>query len=215
MRSVEGIAELWAALKAAPALARLTASTLYIEQPIKRAVAMARPVTALAGNIPVIIDESDADLSSFVDARSKGYAGVSSKIGKGIYKSLVNAARVAHWNAQAGENRFFMSAEDLTTWPGVSVQQDLALVSLIGLTHVERNAHHFIDGMGFAPEHEQAAFTAAHPDLYDMTSGRARLRVRDGAMLALGSLQCPGFAVAADMDFASMTPMPAAPEGKP
>ena len=44
-----------------------------------------------------------------------------------------------------------MSAEDLTTLAGVSVQQDLALVSLLGLTHVERNGHHFIDGMSFAP----------------------------------------------------------------
>ena len=60
-----------------------------------------------------------------------------------------------------------MSAEDLTTLAGVSVQQDLALVSLLGLTHVERNGHHFIDGMSFAPEAEQAAFARAHPDLYE------------------------------------------------
>ena len=66
----------------------------------------------------------------------------------------------------AGSARYFMSGEDLTTWAGVSVQQDLALVSLLGLTHVERNGHHFIDGMGFAPEREQRAFVAAHPDLY-------------------------------------------------
>ena len=65
-----------------------------------------------------------------------------------------------------------MSAEDLTTWPGVSVQQDLALVSLLGLGHVERNAHHFIDGMGFAPEREQLAFVTAHPDLYEKKDGR-------------------------------------------
>ena len=100
-----------------------------------------------------------------------------------------------------------MSAEDLTTWPGVSVQQDLALVSLLGLTHVERNAHHFIDGMAFAPKAEQVAFTAAHPDLYEMKDGKpARLRAI-GGKLALGSLDVPGFAVGADMDFGSMTPM--------
>jgi hypothetical protein len=100
-----------------------------------------------------------------------------------------------------------MSAEDLTTWPGVSVQQDLALVSLLGMTHVERNAHHFIDGMNFAPEGEQEAFVAAHPDLYEKRDGKpARLKAK-GGKLALGSLAGPGFAVSADMDFKSMKPM--------
>ena len=100
-----------------------------------------------------------------------------------------------------------MSAEDLTTWPGTSVQQDLALVSLLGMTHVERNAHHFIDGMSFAPEGEQMAFVAAHPDLYEKEDGKpARLKAR-GGRLELGSLNVPGFAVAADMDFTSMKPM--------
>jgi hypothetical protein len=104
-----------------------------------------------------------------------------------------------------------MSAEDLTTQPGVSVQQDLALVSLLGLTHVERNAHHFIDGMSSASDAEQDAFVAAHPDLYERQPGRpARLKVRDGA-LALGSLGCRGFAVGVDLDFAALRSMPAAP----
>jgi hypothetical protein len=100
-----------------------------------------------------------------------------------------------------------MSAEDLTTLPGVSVQQDLALVSLLGLTHVERNAHHFVDGMSFASEAEQRAFAAAHPDLYEMKDGRpARLKA-PGGRIALGSLDVPGFAVGADMDFKSMRTM--------
>ena len=89
-----------------------------------------------------------------------------------------------------------MSAEDLTTLAGVSVQQDLALVSLLGLTHVERNGHHFIDGMSFAPLAEQAAFARAHPDVYSLSAGRARLIIDNGD-IALGSLACPGFAVAA------------------
>jgi hypothetical protein len=56
-----------------------------------------------------------------------------------------------------------MSAEDLTTLAGASVQQDLALVSLLGLGHVERNGHHFVDGMSFAPEPKQASFAGAIP----------------------------------------------------
>ena len=182
--------------------AKLVKSTLFIEQPIKRAVALSRPVESLGRHRPVIIDELDGELSSFPTALKLGYVGVSSKNCKGFYKSILNAARVAKLGAG-----YFMSAEDLTTWPGVSVQQDLALVSLLGLTHVERNAHHFIDGMSFAPEAEQKAFVAAHPDLYDRKDGKpARLRA-DGGKLALGSLRGPGFAVAAEMDFKSMKPM--------
>jgi hypothetical protein len=91
------------------------------------------------------------------------------------------------------------------------VQQDLALVSLLGLTHVERNGHHFIDGMSFAPEHEQRSFVTAHSDLYTKQAGPARLRITKGK-LRLGSLGGPGFAVAGEMDFASMRPMPDAPK---
>ena len=155
---------------------------------------------------PVIIDESDGELSTFPEALKLGYAGVSTKNCTGFYKSILNAARVA----KLGPG-YFMSAEDLTTQPGVSVQQDLALVSLLGLTHVERNAHHFIDGMSSAPDAEQNAFVAAHPDLYDRQPGKpARLKVSNGT-LALGSLGCPGFAVGVDLDFAALRLMPAAP----
>ncbi len=200
--SVEGIVELWRKVAETPGLAKLAKATLFIEQPIKRAVALSRSVGPLAQLRPVIIDESDGELSSFPSALRLGYTGVSSKNCKGFYKSILNALRVAHLGAE-----HFMSAEDLTTWPGVSVQQDLALVSLLGLTHVERNAHHFIDGMGFAPEAEQLAFAAAHPDLYERKDGKpARLKAV-GGKLALGSLDVPGFAVGADMDFKSMAPM--------
>ncbi len=211
--SVEGIAELWRRMREAPALERLVAATLFIEQPIKRASALEKPVDALAKLKPLIIDESDGELAAFPTALKLGYSGVSSKNCKGLYKSILNAARVAKLNAEAGAAKYFMSAEDLTTLAGVSVQQDLALVSLLGLTHVERNGHHFIDGMSFAPEREQAAFARAHPDLYDRSGGPARLRI-DSGQLSLGSLACPGFAVAADMDFAAMRPMPAAPPGR-
>ncbi len=199
---VEGVLELWRRVEEMPALARLARSVLFIEQPIKRAVALSRPVGALARHRAVIIDESDGELSSFPRALALGYAGVSSKTCKGFYKSILNAARVA-----ALGPGHILSAEDLTTQPGVSVQQDLALVSLLGLTHVERNAHHFIDGMSAAPEAEQRAFVAAHPDLYEKAAGHpARLKV-SGGQVALGSLDVPGFAVGAAMDFASMQPM--------
>jgi hypothetical protein len=209
---VDGILELWRKVEETPALAGMVKATLFIEQPIKRAEALSRPVTELAEYRPVIIDESDGDLSAFPTALTLGYSGVSSKNCKGFYKSILNAARVERLNAEVGSTRYFMSAEDLTTGPGTSVQQDLALVSLLGLSHVERNAHHFIDGMSGVPEGEQKAFVATHPALYEKQSGKpARLKAK-GGKLALGSLGCPGFAVGVDLDFESMRPMPAAPK---
>src|SRR5436190_5184406 len=187
---VEGIVELWRKVTETPALARLVQSTLFIEQPIKRQVALSRSVEPLAKLRPVIIDESDGELSSVPTALKLGYSGVSSKNCKGFYKSIINASRVA----RLGPGHF-MSAEDLTTLPGVSVQQDLALVSLLGMTHVERNAHHFVDGLSFASEAEQKAFVRAHRDLYERKDGHpARLKA-PGGRIVLGSLNVPGFAV--------------------
>ena len=210
---IEGVAELWRRVCETPALSRLAAATLWIEQPIARACALAKPVAGLARLKPLIIDESDGELASFPAALALGYSGVSSKNCKGFYKSILNAARVARLNATAGRPQYIIAGEDLTTLAGVSVQQDLALVSLLGLAHVERNGQHFIDGMSFAPASEQANFVHAHPDLYERVAGPARLRMREGR-LALGSLACPGFAAVADMDFAAMRPMPRAPSGR-
>ncbi|MDB6001168.1 MAG: mandelate racemase, partial [Rhizobacter sp.] len=100
--------------------------------------------------------------------------------------------RCTLWN-QAPGAAFFMSAEDLTTQPGLSVQQDLALIDLLGITHVERNAHHFIDGFAERPQAEAQAYLQAHPDLYHLQNGRVRLRIEHGR-LAMGSLQASGYA---------------------
>jgi hypothetical protein len=205
-RDVDAVLELWRTMQATPALGRLSGAIAFIEQPITRARALEADVGAIATHRPVIIDESDADLESWPAARARGYTGVSSKTCKGLYKSILNLARCAHWNAAAGATRYFMSAEDLTTQPGISVQQDLALVSLLDLGHVERNAHHYVNGMSGAPRPEQHAFAAAHPDLYHDVNGVVRLRITAGR-LALGSLACPGFAVAAEPAWDGMRPV--------
>jgi hypothetical protein len=154
----------------------------------------------------VIIDESDGTIDSFLVARARGYRGVSSKSCKGFYKSVINAARCARWNAQGGAPTYFMSAEDLTTQAGVSVQQDLALVALLGLEHVERNGHHYVNGMAAVPVGEQDHFLKAHPDLYGRSNGAVRLRILEGR-LAIGSLACPGFGVATEPDWTAMKPL--------
>ena len=196
-----GALALWNAMQAEPRLQRLCTSILFIEQPVKRARALETGMATLAAARPVIIDESDGALDAFVVARGLGYAGVSAKACKGIWRSLINLARCRLWG-----DGHFMSAEDLTTLPGICVQQDLALVSAMGLTHVERNGHHFIDGFAGRPKAEAVRFMEAHPDLYADTPHGPRLRIIEG-MLDIASLAVPGFGSLETPDVTAMRAM--------
>jgi hypothetical protein len=202
----EAVLELWRAVKADARLKKLAASIAFIEQPVKRQNAMNDDVSELGEDKPVIIDESDDSLEAFPLARRRGYTGVSSKACKGLYKSILNSARCTLWNREEGAVRYFMSGEDLTTQAGLAVQQDLALAALLGLSHVERNGHHYVNGMAGLPESEQSAFLAAHPDLYERSHGAVRLRITNG-ILALGSLFAPGYASGALPEFKEMRSM--------
>lgn len=195
------------AVENTPQLAKLWASTLYLEQPIARASALEKPVHAIAAHKPVAVDESDAHIGIFPIARALGYQGMSSKSCKGFYKAILNTVRVRHWNAADDQNNYFMIAEDLTTMPGISIQQDFALAALTGASHVERNGYHYVDGFGEAPLPEQQRFAAVHEDLYTTdTDGRVRLRIKDGSV-SLKSLMVAGFAGATHPDWESLSPM--------
>ncbi|MBS0449869.1 MAG: hypothetical protein JSS14_01030 [Proteobacteria bacterium] len=172
------------AFLAEPSLRGLASKCAFIEQPIQRATALEHDLTVAARRMPLLVDESDSQLGSFLQAQPLGYTGVSSKSCKGFYKSAINAARCA----QAGtQRRLFLSGEDLTMQAGVGVQQDLALVGWLGLAHVERNGHHYVDGMAALPEDEQASFLRAHPALYMRSDGATRLRIEHG-QIDLGSI---------------------------
>ena len=197
------VLELFKRIKTQSRLKRLSSSIIFIEQPIKRQNALASSVAKLAAEKPVIIDESDDSLDAFPRARKLGYAGVSSKTCKGLYKSLLNAARCRLWNREERAERYFMTGEDLTLQAGLALQQDLALVSLLGLKHVERNGHHYVNGMMGLPAQEQDAFLKSHPDLYERSHGAVRVKIRNGN-LEISSLQCAGFASAALPDWSAM-----------
>ncbi|WP_431282347.1 mandelate racemase [Humitalea sp. 24SJ18S-53] len=200
----DGVIALWRAMEAEPRLDGLRRAIVFIEQPVKRARALETGMAALAAHRPVIIDESDGPLDAFVTARGLGYTGVSSKACKGVWRSLVNLARCRAWGPD-----FFMSAEDLTTLAGVCVQQDLALIALLGLPHVERNGHHFVDGFSGRPKAEAVRFMEAHPGLYADTARGPRLAITAGA-LDLASLDCAGLGATEEPDFVAMDAMPRA-----
>jgi hypothetical protein len=171
-------------------LAPIANRLLYIEQPMPREVTRASPLQGMAV-YDFIIDEADDSYNAFVAARALGYRGISSKSCKGIYKSVINATRAAKWSRDS--EKFFVTGEDLTCQAGLAVQQDLALGALIGVTHAERNGHHYVDGFGDTPAEEANAFLSVHPDLYVRSGNKVRLAIHDGDLLT-GSLMTPGFA---------------------
>jgi len=185
------------------ALKPIAAKLLYIEQPMPRDITRASPLGSLARR-DFIIDEADDSYDAFPAARALGYRGISSKSCKGIYKSVINAARAARWSGQGAAH--FITGEDLTCQAGLAVQQDLALGSLIGVTHAERNGHHYVDGFADTPATEAERFLAAHPDLYEASGGKVRLAIHDGDLLT-GSLTSPGFASAVHPDWSTMAPL--------
>ncbi|MFV0283390.1 MAG: enolase C-terminal domain-like protein [Castellaniella sp.] len=191
-RDAAHLAEFLDHLERMPALAPLANRLAFIEQPLARAQTLDTDVSALAARVPLLIDESDATVDAFPRARAMGYTGVSSKSCKGFYKSVLNAARCAAWSRDTGR-AFFLSGEDLTMQAGLGIQQDLALVGWLGLAHVERNGHHYVNGLSCAPQAEQHGFLRAFPTLYAHSEGAVRLRI-DGGGIDLSGLDCAGFA---------------------
>ncbi len=99
-----------------------------------------------------------------------------------------------------------MTGEDLTCQPGLALQQDLALGAFIGVTHAERNGHHYVDGFGETPAAEAQAFAAAHPDLYADAGQGIRLSIHNGDLLT-GSLHAAGFATSVHPDWSALRPL--------
>jgi hypothetical protein len=191
------------------ALRPIAAKLLYLEQPIPRDITWQAPLGSLAAR-DFIIDEADDSYDAFPAARRLGYRGISSKSCKGLYKSIINAARAAKWGSEG--QTFFVSGEDLTCQAGLAVQQDLALGAFIGVTHAERNGHHYVDGFVGSPREEAQAFLMAHPDLYRNDGAKVRLAIHDGDLLT-GSLTTKGFATSVHPDWSALSPLkPAKPD---
>ena len=199
---VEGVLALWQTIGATPSWRDCVRPCCSLSSPSRGASALSEDLSPLARLKPVEIDESDATLDAFLEAKALGYCGVSSKSCKAS-TITPDRARCAKWNQDAGEPRYFMSAEDLTTQAGLAVQQDLALATLIGCDHVERNGHHYVNGMAAHRNQNKRPSSLPHPDLYHRHLGSVRLAIEDGK-LSIGSLDTPGLASAALPDLASL-----------
>ncbi|MDM0043925.1 hypothetical protein QTH91_05485 [Variovorax dokdonensis] len=193
------LAAFWNAARSHAPLSKLMPRVLLLEQPLPRAQALEHSIGGLGIDVPVILDESDDANDVLERGIALGYRGISSKACKGIYRSMHSALRIA-----ADPARLLLSGEDLTCQAGLAVQQDTLLAASLGVTHIERNGHHYVDGFGIAPDSEAAAFAQALPDFYESTSGRPRLAVRQGH-LQLGALMSQtGFGAPVQPDWSQL-----------
>ena len=186
----EPFREFWREAAGDPALRDLWRRIIVVEQPVHRDRALSDgPAAALLAwpdRPPMIIDESDGALGDLPRALALGYAGTSHKNCKGIVKGIVNACLLEVRRRQ-GE-RVVLTGEDLCNLGPVALLQDLAVMALLGIEHVERNGHHYFRGLGMWPAPWQDAALAAHGDLYTRhREGFARLYICEGRV-ALGSV---------------------------
>ncbi|MDE0838636.1 MAG: hypothetical protein OSB41_06225, partial [Kiritimatiellae bacterium] len=124
---------------------------LFVEQPLHRDRALEEEVREALSAWPeaplMIIDESEADLTSLPRALDLGYAGTSHKNCKGIVKGIANACLLEHRRREDPAGDYILSGEDLANVGPVALLQDLAVMAAFGIEHVERNGHHYFKGL--------------------------------------------------------------------
>jgi hypothetical protein len=75
---------------------------------------------------------------------------------------------------------------------------------VLGISHVERNGHHYTYGMSGVPGSEQARFLAAYPELYRDHGGITCARIDNGMMSTKGVLDSIGWASSEKPDWEAM-----------
>lgn len=169
----------------------------FLEQPLSRHETLAPDsrsfIAKVAKHVPLAIDEADATWEAFASAIAIGYTGVSHKNCKGILKTFKNQALIQQSN---DSDRLFLTGEDLTNLPLVPLHQDLVVAASLGLTHIERNGHHYFPDLSYLPVATRQQMLADYPQLYvgNDQDGVTGLRIVDG-YLNLEDLQCPGLGI--------------------
>lgn len=198
--AVDTFRAFWEGIRSSPGLTDFFAHLIFVEQPFKREIALSDEVgealTRWRDAPPVIIDESDCSLGSLPHALACGFRGTSHKNCKGVFKGIVNRARIADRQAARPDGGYVMSAEDLVNLGPVALLQDLAIVAKLGIPHVERNGHHYYRGLSMFPPAIQQRMLHAHPDLYrEHRDGYPELRLEQG-LVSTASINRAPFGVA-------------------
>ena len=205
--SFDSFRPFWETVRAEPALRSLWERVLVVEQPVHRDHALSEEARAVLQSWPdgppLIVDESDGAVGDVPRALDLGYAGASHKNCKGIVKGLANAALLG--KRRRDGHRGVLTGEDLANLGPVALLQDLAVMALLGIEHVERNGHHYYRGLSMLPAAWQDATLDAHPDLYRRhADGFACLRI-EGGRISLASINAAPFGVGPSFDPAALT----------
>ncbi len=181
--------------------------TLLVEQPLRRDIALsdinADLIRKLSQIKPLIIDESDSTLETYRKAIEIGYRGTTSKNCKGPIKSICHAGLNWLHNQTSPEQRLILTGEDLGSVGVLPVQQDTCLVTALGLSHVERNGHHYFPGISYLSAGEQEQVIENHSDFYVRKGQLIVPRLQEG-QLSTGTLQCAGYGANFEPDFDKM-----------
>lgn len=196
----------WAELERQEWFERFISGLLFVEQPLHREVALSVDLGELSSPVlkqqQIIIDESDADTRALPRALSLGYQGTSHKNCKGVFKGIANRCLLEKRRREAGGDRLLMSGEDLCNQGPVGLQQDLAVMACLGIESVERNGHHYCQGLAGLPRSIQEQVLVRQADLYQRTAeGWPTLAVAQGELLLESVNQSPfgvGFRLALD-----------------
>jgi len=213
-RSLDEFRRYWGQIEPEPSRRFLLFEGLmFVEQPFHRSVALdPEEVGGLKrweGHPPLIIDESDAELTSLPRALELGYSGTSHKNCKGVFKGIANACLIAHLRQQSPKQLTILSGEDLANIGPIALLQDLAVCAALGIESVERNGHHYFAGLSMFPEEVQRQILTAHPDLYHPSRDLwPTLTIEDGR-LSLRSVNAAPFGVAPLVNVEQFTPLAA------
>lgn len=202
---------LWESVMADPSLHRFMARLLFVEQPLRRDVALGEAaggaLRGWTGRPPMIIDESDGTLTSAAEALDLGYAGTSHKNCKGVFKGIASACLIADRRKKDPGRAYILSSEDLGNVGPVALLQDLAVAASLGVGHTERNGHHYFSGLSMYPDDVQSEVLRQHGSLYRRhEAGFPTLDVRGGRLNVASVVDAP-FGYGFDLDTSRFTPL--------
>jgi len=208
---VDVLKDWWRDLNGNPQLQSFLDHLLFLEQPLHRKVALdeqsGQTLTQWADRPPMIIDESDGEIQSLPTALSRGYVGTSFKSCKGIMKGIANACLIEHFRRANPQQPYEFSGEDLANVGPVALLEDLAAAATLGITHLERNGHHYFRGLSMYPDDVQQQVLSRHGDLYHChAQGFATLQIKNGA-LNIGSVVDAPFGLNIELDDRRYTPL--------
>jgi hypothetical protein len=170
-QAVAPFRELWERLTADRKLGNFLRGLIVVEQPLHRDVALSEENRCgVAYVVAATADDHRRERWGTGFSAARAGMRLHRNEPQELQRSIQGAAeRVPAADAgRSGGNARNCTAEDLSNIGPVALLQDLAVVATLGITHAERNGHHYFAGLREWPEAIQKEVLAGHADLYEM-----------------------------------------------